>query len=102
MMTCRSAFRAKPDFVSFGFTAKTQAGDAALEVSYSMDSPQEISYSPFPADPTLIPVSGLTQTALVFSEVLGVNATAIEPVAHIRKDFDIRDVHFAEHEARQE
>lgn len=110
VLTCRSTFGSKPDLVTFHIIEALQTIGGTPEVLNSMTYPRAVSYSPFPAEPNLIPVSGLIQTAKVFSsvrnfdgrdftfEVLGVNATALEPVAHLRKDFDIRDVRFSEHE----
>ncbi|HWR52779.1 MAG TPA: hypothetical protein VN428_16835 [Bryobacteraceae bacterium] len=68
-------------------------------VSYS----RPVSYSPFPADPNLTPVTQSMRNAQIpspaFDRVRLVGVVALEPVAHIRRDFEITGLRLVEYEA---
>jgi hypothetical protein len=106
-LTCRSAFRPRPDVVAYGLQVVLPPGPRPLGrlplYLSQMTSIWPISYSPFPADLSLIPVS---LTALLAREgmsaaVSGVYVQALEPVAHTRKEFEITGLRLADYEVRR-
>jgi hypothetical protein len=101
ILNCRSAFKSRPDMVTFKRVFVTGAHAEPLQ---SLTYPRPISYSPFPADANLIPVSQFVQASHVYissSAVIKsayISAVATEPVAYIRKDFEITGVRLADFE----
>jgi hypothetical protein len=101
VLNCRSAFRSRPDVVAYGVRVVLRPGEPPIYLSQMSDT-RPVSYSPFPADLSLIPV---WQTALhaqirMMDAVSGVDVQALEPVAHIRRDFEITGLRLADYEVR--
>jgi hypothetical protein len=102
VLTCRSAFRSRPDVVAYGVKVAWRPGEPALYLSQMTDY-RPVSYSPFPADLNLIPVSlTVLQTQIrPTAAVSGVYVQAVEPVAYTRKDFEIIGLRLADYEVRR-
>lgn len=92
-LNCRSFLRTPRDRVTFDVIGPPRfiAGGNAMalrRLSYSSD----VSYSPFPGGPELIPVTQSVLTTELVGPVWEVSAMAIGPVAHVRKDFEITEL----------
>jgi hypothetical protein len=98
VLNCRSAFRSRPDLVTYGFEKRWIGGPPAVLLPLS--DPRPVSYSPFPADLNLIPVSqfALHDPMIILRSISGVNVQAEEPVAHINRDFEITGLRLADYE----
>ncbi|HNY41485.1 MAG TPA: hypothetical protein PKJ41_13885 [Bryobacteraceae bacterium] len=102
ILTCRSALKSRADLVTFEFIGKHRFVAGALPSSFrtiSFASP--ISYSPFPAEAGLVPVTQYVSLAEVpkgVGDEREVRAFALEPVAHIKKDFEIAELRLTEFE----
>ena len=89
---CSSAFRARPDLVSIQVWQDSSHGSTTRTENPRLP----ISYSPFPADLAISPVGQFFLT-----EVNTVSAAAIdtlEPLAHLRKDFELDNVRLTDYE----
>jgi hypothetical protein len=99
-LVCISAFRGRPDLVSIRFV---QPGEPASVEAMTYSPQHVISYSPFPAEFGIDPVSPYV-TSLPYSTIQGPPSAArvatLEPLAHIRRDFDIGGLRLSEFEAR--
>lgn len=92
LLNCRSAFRDRWT-VMFDFLTH----NSALTRSY----PRPVSYSPFPADFGLMPVTESIQYVPPFpgqGPITGVSVYAVEPVAHLRRVFEITGLRLADYE----
>ncbi len=103
VLVCRSAFRSRPDLVTFHVTGLEFVLGAPPAVFYTLSYPQSGSYSPFPADANLYPVGQSLQTAEIRRDAYRdrareIRAVALEPVAHIRRDFEITGLRLADYE----
>ncbi|HUI57100.1 MAG TPA: hypothetical protein VLY04_19125 [Bryobacteraceae bacterium] len=100
-LTCRSAFRPEADLVSVSFSASPDV------VDYSPRRP--ISYSPFPAELSIDPVTPYVAystfkapapDAIQGRPLDAVTVEALEPVAHVRAPLTIDGLRLAQFEAR--
>jgi len=94
-LICTSAFRFPPVLVSYRFIQS--ANGAAPDVSTST-RPRSISYSPFPAEAGINPVSQdftFSSSAVPFSQAL---VDTIEPLAYIQRNFTIDNLRLADYE----
>jgi hypothetical protein len=94
-LLCTSAFRFPPLLVSYRFLQF--ANDAALD-SITATQPRSISYSPFPAEAGINPVSQdftFSTASAPFSEA---RVDTIEPLAYLRRNFTIDDLRLADYE----
>ncbi|HZU27053.1 MAG TPA: hypothetical protein VFA04_16115 [Bryobacteraceae bacterium] len=102
-LTCRSALKSRADEVVFN-VVRTHSGDPATPFN-TISYPHTASFSPFAADDPLIandPLVPIKQTSLqapLPDDGTGVTAYAIEPVAYIRKDFDMNGLRLGDFEA---
>lgn len=92
-LICSSAFRFPPELVSYTFmqSAKEAAQDARTSTQ-----PRSISYSPFPAEPGISPVSQdftFSTAHALFSEG---RVDTVEPLAHIRRNFEIDNLRLSD------
>src|SRR6267378_3083887 len=95
-LICSSAFRFPPALVSYRFIQSPKEG---VQVS-SSTQPRSISYSPFPADPGISPVSqDFTFSAAHVPLAEGMVDT-LEPLAHIRRTFEIDNLRLGDFEVR--
>jgi hypothetical protein len=93
-LICSSAFRFPPALVSYRFIPSANEG---VQVS-SSTQPRSISYSPFPADPGISPVSqDFTFSAAPVPLAEGLVDT-LEPLAHIRRPFEIDNLRLGDFE----
>jgi hypothetical protein len=99
VLNCRSAFGSQRDLVSFDVIGRFPGMGPMVFETLSRLRP--VSYSPFPAEVDLMPVRQSEQSAQVYTTVLGVRANALEPVAHIRKEFEISGLRLADYEVRR-
>ena len=104
VLICNSSLRPRADQVSFSFIGRHRFLLGAMPESFrTMSLLRPVSYSPFPAEDRLIPV---IQSVLVSDipddiwDERAVRAFAVGPVAHIRKDFEIKGVRLADFEVR--
>ncbi len=98
-LLCSSAFRAQPDIVSIRFV---ELGKATYQEArhYGGSPRQAISYSPFPADLSISPVSQYFAYSTFQGPLSAVIVDALEPLAHIRREFEISDLRLGEFEVR--
>ncbi|MGE5486478.1 MAG: hypothetical protein ACM3ZB_01495 [bacterium] len=102
VLNCRSAFGPQRDLVSFDVVGVSGFVPGAPPMVFaSLMQFRPISYSPFPADADLIPVTQSEQIARVYGQDLRVKANALEPVAHIRKEFTVTGLRLADYEVRR-
>jgi hypothetical protein len=95
-LICTSAFRFPPVLVSYRFM---QSANGAPDVSTSTQ-PRSISYSPFPAEAGINPVSQdftFSSSPSSFSQAL---VDTIEPLAYIERNFTIDNLRLADYEVR--
>jgi hypothetical protein len=90
-LTCESAFRDPPDLVKIEFEPAT--GD---RTDYSPR--RQISYSPFPAQLNIDPMTRYVTYSTYRGPLHAVTVTAIEPLAHVRAPLAIDGVRFADYE----
>lgn len=96
-LLCSSAFRTQPDLVSIHFV---ELGKNVFRVTTSYSPMQWISYSPFPADLSINPVSQyftFRRSERPLSEVV---IQSMEPLVHLRKDFEIDGLRLSDFEVR--
>ena len=86
---CAHPFRSAPGLVSVNF-----------EDFPSIAHGESISYSPFPAELSFSPVS-LYHASSYKASLAAALITNHEPLAHIRRDFELGGVHLGDFEARQ-
>jgi hypothetical protein len=85
-LICSSAFRFPPALVSYRFLQSTKEG--AQEV-WTSTRPRPISYSPFPAEPGIVPVSQDFTFSIARVALSGARVDTAEPLAHIQRHFEI-------------
>ncbi|HVX66707.1 MAG TPA: hypothetical protein VHA11_08905 [Bryobacteraceae bacterium] len=100
LLNCRSAFRPRPDLVSIEFAGNEGQGNLVGFRNLFESRNASESYAPFPAEPEMVPVTLSTWHSDVRRPVSGAMVRAIEPVAHIRRDFEVTGLRLAEHEVR--
>lgn len=84
-LICSSAFRSPRVLVSYRFLQPAKEG--AQDV-WGSTQPRPISYSPFPAEPGIIPVSQDFTFSLVRAALSGARVDTLEPLAHIQRNFE--------------
>jgi hypothetical protein len=102
LLICTSAFHSSTALVSFHIF---QTSTNPTNLLWTTEPRQVNSYSPFPADPGIIPVTQdfVLSNALHprFSIVLAPADHALvdtmEPLAHIRLDFEINNLRLSDH-----
>ena len=101
-LNCRSAFKTEPGIVTLDLIGRHRfVIGAPAERLQSLSYPRPISYCPFPSDGNLIPVTQFTQAAEIansWASPTVIRTTAFEPVAHVRKDFQINGLRLADFE----
>ncbi len=102
ILTCRSALRSRPDVVAYSVQVVWRLGEPPINLRQMTDN-RPVSYSPFPADLSLIPVSltALQTQVRPSAAVSGVYVRALEPVAHTRQEFEISGLRLADYEVRR-
>ena len=97
-LICSSAFRFPPVLVSYSFTQS--AKEAVQDVWTSTEPRRPISYSPFPAEPGISPVSQDFTFSTVPVPLSEAAVDTVEPLAHIRQNFEIDDLRLGNFEVR--
>ncbi len=101
LLICRTAFKSRPDLVSFHVMGIPFIRGRLSMVFRTLSSYQRGSYSPFPADAGLVPVAQSVQIADTYDprphRVLEIRAVALEPVAHVRTEFDVSGLRLEEY-----
>jgi hypothetical protein len=96
-LICTSAFRFPPVLVSYRFIQSTNGTPSDVSTS---TQPRSISYSPFPAEAGINPVSqdfSFSSSPSPFSQAL---VDTIEPLAYIQRNFTIDNLRLADYEVR--
>lgn len=96
-LICSSAFRFPPVLVSYRFLQSAE--DTAQEVE-SSTQPRAISYSPFPADLGISPVSQDFTFSTVRVPLSEATVDTLEPRAYIQRDFEINDLRLGDFEVQ--
>jgi hypothetical protein len=94
-LMCTSAFRFPPVLVSYRFI---QSSKGASQDASTSTQPRPISYSPFPADTGINPVSQdftFSSTPAPLSEA---RVDTIEPLAYLQRNFTIDNLRLADYE----
>ena len=84
-LICTSAFRSPPVLVSYRFIEST-AGTAEAGTS---TEPRPMSYSPFPAEPGIVPVRQDFTFSIAHAALSEARVDTAEPLAHIQRNFEI-------------
>jgi hypothetical protein len=102
VLTCRCALRSRPDVVAYDVQVVWRLGEPPINLRQMTDN-RPVSYSPFPADLSLIPVSltALQTQVSLTAAISGVYVRALEPVAYTRKEFEITGLRLADYEVRR-
>jgi hypothetical protein len=96
-LICSSAFRFPAVLVSYRFI---QSAKDTLQEVWSSTEPRAISYSPFPADPGINPVSQDFTFSTVPVPLSEATVDTVEALAHIRRDFEINNLRLGSFEVR--
>lgn len=97
-LICSSAFRFPPVLVSYRFI---QSAKEAVEDVWSSTQPRRpISYSPFPAELGISPVSQDFTFATLTVPVSEAEVDTVEPLAHIRRNLEIDNLRLGDLEVR--
>jgi hypothetical protein len=96
-LICSSAFRFPAVLVSYRFI---QSAKDTLQEVWSSTEPRAISYSPFPADPGINPVSQDFTFSTVLVPLSEATVDTVEALAHIRRDFEINNLRLGNFEVR--
>jgi len=97
-LICSSAFRFPPVLVSYSFIPS--AKEALQDVWSSTEPRRPISYSPFPAEPGISPVSQDFTFSTVRVPLSEARVDTLEPLAHIRRNFEIDNLRLGDFEVR--
>jgi len=97
-LICSSAFRFPPVLVSYRFIES--AKEAVQDVWSSTESRRAISYSPFPAELGISPVSQDFTFSTVPAPLSEARVDTVEPLAHIRRNFEIDNLRLGDFEVR--
>jgi hypothetical protein len=97
-LICSSAFRFPPVLVSYSFIPS--AKEAVQDVWSSTEPRRPISYSPFPAELGISPVSQDFTFATVQVPLAEARVDTVEPLAHIRRNFEIDNLRLGDFEVR--
>lgn len=85
-LICSSAFRSPPVLVSYRFMQSTKE---ATEDVPTPTPPRPISYSPFPAEPGIIPVSQDFTFSIARVALSEARVDTVEPLAYVQRNFEI-------------
>jgi hypothetical protein len=96
-LICTSAFRFPPLIVSYRFNQSTK--DQTSDTSTSTQ-PRSISYSPFPAEVGINPVSQDFTFSTAPTPVSEALVDTIEPLAYIKRSFTIDNLRLADYEVQ--
>ncbi|HEY3939920.1 MAG TPA: hypothetical protein VGL97_20990 [Bryobacteraceae bacterium] len=94
-LLCSSAFRAKPDLVSIRFV---EAGKNTYEVRAARGPLRRISYSPFPAEVSMSPVSQYFTYRVSAQPLSEVVIDSVEPLTHEQREFEIDKLRLSDFE----
>src|SRR5882762_1114782 len=95
-LICSSAFRFPPVLVSYSF----QSAKEAVRDVWSSTEPRPISYSPFPAELGISPVSQDFTFSTVHVPLAEARVDTVEALAHIRRNFEIDNLRLGDFEVR--
>jgi len=95
-LICSSAFRFPPALVSYRFIQSPK--EAVQDVWSSTEPRRAISYSPFPAELGVSPVSQDFTFSIVRVPLSEARVDTVEPLAHIRRNFEIDNLRLADFE----
>ena len=88
-LICSSAFRSPPVLVSYRFMQSTKGGTEDL---LAPTQPRAISYSPFPAEPGIIPVSQDFTFSIARMAPSEATVDTVAPLAYIQRNFEIQNL----------
>src|SRR5205807_546987 len=91
-----SAFRAEPDLISVHFAGLGKNGFRQVS---PYDVRRRFSFSPFPADLDMSPISQYFTFTTFPGELTDVRIDSLEPFAHVRRDFELDGLRLGEFEA---
>ena len=97
-LICSSAFRFPP--VLFSYSFKQSAKEAGQDVWSSTGPRRPISYSPFPAELGISPVSQDFTFSTVAVPLSEARVGTVEPLAHIRRNLEIDNLRLGDFEVR--
>jgi hypothetical protein len=97
-LICSSAFRFPPVLVSYRFIES--AKEAGQDVWSSTEPRRPISYSPFPAELGISPVSQDFTFSTVHVPLAEATVDTVEPLAHVRRNFEIDNLRLGDFEVR--
>jgi hypothetical protein len=92
---CSSAFRSEPELVSVHFA---ELGKDAFREVAPYQVPRRLSYSPFPADLDISPVSQYFTFTNSPRELSDAVIDSLEPVAHVQREFELDGLRLGEFE----
>jgi hypothetical protein len=96
-LICSSAFRFPPALVSYSFI---QSAKGTVQDVWSSTQPRAISYSPFPAELGISPVSQDFTFSTVHVPLAEARVATVEALAHIRRNFEIDNLRLGDFEVR--
>jgi hypothetical protein len=96
-LICSSAFRFPPVLVSYRFV---QSAKGSAQDVWSATQPRAISYSPFPAELGISPVSQDFTYSTVLMSLSEARVDTVQALAHIRRDFEINNLRLGDFEVR--
>ena len=85
-LICSSAFRFPPALVSYSFI---QSAKETAQYAWTSPRSRPISYSPFPAEPGISPVSQDFTLAAIHEPFSEGRVNTLQALAHIRRNFEI-------------
>lgn len=85
-LICTSAFRFPPVVVSYRFIESAKTGTDEARTS---TQPRPVSYSPFPAEPGIVPVRQDFTYSIVHAALSEARVDTVEPLAHIQRNFEV-------------
>jgi hypothetical protein len=97
-LICSSAFRFPPVLVSYSFIQSEK--ETVRDVWSSTEPRRPISYSPFPAELGISPVSQDFTFSTVSVALSEASVDTLEPLAHIRRNFEIDNLRLGDFEVR--
>jgi len=96
-LICSSAFRFPSVLVSYSFIQPAKEG---VQDVRSSTQPRTISYSPFPAELGISPVSQDFTFSTVYVPLAEARVETVEALAHIRRNFEIDNLRLGDFEVR--
>jgi hypothetical protein len=96
-LICSSAFRFPPMLVSYSFI---QSAKETSQHAWTSTQPRSISYSPFPAEPGISPISQDFTFATIREAFSEGRVDAVEALAHIRRSFEVDNLRLGDFEVR--